>query len=379
MAGLSNLMTIGANAVNGYNTQQYINAERADQEAQMQARQQTYQPAANAQIAASGLSQAQSDGQAALVPQQTQVASTNLGTQQIAATGAQQTQPLLNQTANNQATVQAGMTGTQASLLSQTQSNMSLAQLSQNQQSAMRSTAGLYPAMMQGTDAVRNYVQQEADSGAYPELAGKKIGQVGLTPDGQNFVAQDDQGNVLVNTPVSHIQQAYQMTTPTDWKTVGNTLMGTRGGQVVSQTSAPEFKALQPGETGVITNGNNVTSSMQAAVPASQANRYTAPEVQTMQYLQKGNPKLSTTDAYAITNQAKTLSKEAFIQQGLPNMLTLGGARDANDATQKLMSAWDYMHPAPGLSQAPGSNSNPSSTINSLIGAQGTTPNPFTP
>src|ERR1700722_745110 len=109
MSGLSTIVNAEANAINGFNNQQYTNAVRNDQEAQMAARQGTYQPAADAQVAASGLSQAQSTAQTSLVPQQTQLASTNLGTQQIAASGAQANQPLLNQASNDQAQVQAGL------------------------------------------------------------------------------------------------------------------------------------------------------------------------------------------------------------------------------------------------------------------------------
>jgi hypothetical protein len=386
MSGLSTLVNATAGAINGYRDQQYQqNAQdyaqqvRANEELKMQAAQDTYQPQAQAQIAQAGLSQVQAQGQASLVPAQTQVAATQIGTQQSAADAAFARQPTLNQTADNQATVQAGTTGTQAQLLPQTQTNMRLQQLSQDHQASFGAVSGLYTTMMQGPQAVQQYMQKMADSGAYPSIAGKRIGTVGLTPDGQNFVTQDDQGNTLFQMPTQQIRQAYQMSLPTQWHNVGNTLVGTQGPNVTSQTSTPEFKVLQPGDTGVISQGNNITNSKQAAVPTEQANRYTAPEVQTMKFLQAGNPKLSTTDAFNIINQAKTLSKEAFVQQGLPNMLTMGGAKDANDATQKLISAWDYMHPAPGLSQAAGSNSNPSSTINSLIGAStaGTTPNPF--
>jgi hypothetical protein len=357
MSGLSTLINAGAGAIDGYRDQQYtqnaqdaLQEQRANQALKDAAAQQTYQPQAQAAVAQAGLSQAQNTAQTGLVPQQAALASTNLDTQQSAASTALQNQPLANQTATNQATTQAALTGAQATNAPQQAGDMQLQQAQADQQAHVTALTGLYSSMREGPQAAQQYVQKVADSGTYPNMQGKQIGQVGLTADGQNFVAQDSDGNQVFTLPVSALQQAYKMSIPTKFESVpmGGTLVGTQGGQVTSQTTAP--------------------------VPDAMANKYVAPEVQMTKYLQSGNSKMTNAQAFAMVNQAKTLSREAFVQQGLPNMLTIGGAKDANDATQKLLTAWDQMHPTPGLSQMPGSNTSGNPNIDSLIG---TTPNPF--
>lgn len=394
MSGLSFLTNL-AGEVNGYkqaqneqNAQDYAQAARANSELQMLAQQQTYQPQAQAQAAGFNLSAARSNAGLSLLPGATQVAQTQQQTQQSAADAALARQPTLNQTADNQATVQQGVTGTQAQLLPQTQANMRLDQLSQDQQRAMTSTAGLYGAMINGPDAVRNYVQKEADSGAYPELAGKQVGQVGLTPDGQTFVALDTQGNTLINAPVSHIQQAYQMTMPTEWHNVDGTLMGTQGGHVTQQVSAPKFQALKPGETGAITQGTNIVNSTQAPVPDAYAAAHQGVVVNTANWLMKNVPNLRPQDAFNMAKQANSMSREQFVANIMSNPTLNPSTGNPAQAAQRFSAIYDQLRAqgGAGLSSVPGSNTSPSDTINSLIGGADATQqsanavaNPFQP
>lgn len=354
--------------------QDYLQQLRANDEMKMRAQQQTYDPAAQAQVAQSNLSAGTSNAGLSLLPARTQLAQTQLGTQQIAADGAQQTQPLLNQTANNQATVQAGLTDTQVQTLPQVQGDMKLQQAVTDQQGHLTALNGLYGAMGEGADAARVYVQKVADSGQYPGLQGKQIGKVGLSADGQNFVALDPQGNVLTQLPVSAIQRAHQMSVPTEWKTAGNTLFGVQGGQVTSQTSAPEFKALAPGQTGVVTQGNKITNSTQAPVPPELANQHDSALVKNAKWIAANVTGGDNKKALALAQQANSMSKAQFISTALPNMMTMGKMTPA-EAVNNLSQAYDMIRAqgAPGLSDAPASNTNYSDTINSLIGGPSTT------
>lgn len=368
MSGLSFLTNL-AGEINGYkqaqneqNAQDYAQAARANSELQMLAQQQTYQPQAQAQVAQAGLSQAQSSAQASLVPQQAQLASTTLGTQQSAATAAAARQPVLNQTADNQAAVQQGVTGTQAQLLPQAQANMKLDQLGADQQAALRSTAGLYGAMMQGADSVRNYVQKEADSGAYPTLSGKQVGQVGLTPDGQTFVALDTQGNTLVNTPVSHIQQAFQMVNPAQTVTA------------------------KPGESIFSVRNGSATQIGYAPVPEQFSMQHDSALVKNAKWISANVTGGDNAKALKLAQQANSMSKAQFIAQALPNMMSVGGVTDPNKATSVLSNAYDMIRQSDnaGLSSVPNSNTSGNSIINSLIGGSSTNPsaavdNPFAP
>jgi hypothetical protein len=376
MSGLSTFINAGAGAINGYRDQQYQqNAQdyaqqvRANDELKMQAAQQTYQPQAQAQVAQAGLSTAQANGNASLVPQQTQLASSQLDGK-IAA------QPYINETGTNTAQIQAGTTGTQAKLLPQTQTNMKLAQLSADHQASFGAVSGLYTAMMQGAPTAQAYMQKMADSGAYPSISGKKIGTVGLTPDGQNFAAQDDQGNTLFTLPTQAIQQAYQMSKPTDWKVAGNTLFGVQGGRVTSQTSAPEFKPLRPGETGVTVQGGQIVNSTTAPVPKEFSDQHQSAFVKNVRFLADNVTKGDYNSAVKIAQQANSMSKAQFLAMTLPNMMTLGNMK-AGDAVSNLSQAYDMIRGqdggTPGLSNMPNSNTNPTSTIDSLIGGPNAT------
>ncbi|MEJ0004379.1 MAG: hypothetical protein WDN30_14125 [Pararobbsia sp.] len=250
-AGLSQLQ---ANSAAGL-----IPQESADAQLKMLAAQTTYQPQAQAQIAQAGLSQLQANSAASLIPQQTGVASTQLQTAQTAADGALQRQPAINQAAANQATVQAGVTGTQAQMLPQQQTDMQLQRAQADQQQHVSALTGLYTSMMEGPSAAKAYVQKVADSGAYPGLQGKQIGTVGLTSDGQNFAATDTQGNEVFQIPTSSIQSAFKMSRPTEWHEVkpGSTLIGTQGGNISTSTQAPVPDAFSNQHAGVTVNTAN--------------------------------------------------------------------------------------------------------------------------
>lgn len=383
MSGLSTIINSTAGAINGYrdqayqqNQQDYLQAMRANDELKMQAAQQTYQPQAQAQVAAAGLSQAQAQGATSLVPAQTNLAATNIGTAQIAADGAQARQPDVNSTAANQAKVQAGVTGAQADMLPQTTTDMRLAQASEDQKAHLGAIGGLYTAMMQGPDATRAYVQQVADAGGYPGIAGKQIGQVGLTPDGQNFVAQDAQGNQLFALPVSTLQQVHQMQVPTEWHPVGGTLFGTQGGRITTQASAPEFKALRPGETGVVQQGNTITTATQAPVPPEFTAQHSGVTVNTANWLMKNVPNLKAQDAFNMAKQANTMSREQFVSTILGNPMLNTDMRNPGAQAQKYGQIYDTLRAqsgAPGLSNVPASNTSGNPIIDSLIGGPTTT------
>lgn len=366
--------------------QDYLQQQRADQEAQMAARQQTYQPAADAQNAQYGLSQATAQGQTSLVPQQTQLASTNLDTQQSAATAGLNRQPTVNQTADNQATAQKGFSSAQVDMLPTTLADYKAKGYIDDQTMHVASLNGLYNSMLAGPASAKQYVQNMANAGVYPNFTGHQIGQVGLTPDGQNFVIQDTGGNVLSQVPVSSIQQAHSMAIPTEWHAVGDTLMGTQGGRITQQQSAPQFKALRPGETGVVTQGNNITNSTQAPVPDAFANQHDSALVKNAKWISANVTGGDNTKALALAQQANSMSKAQFISTALPNMMTMGNMKPA-DAVNNLSQAYDMIRAqgTPGLSNAPASNTSGSSTIDSLIGGPSTTnpastiDNPFQP
>lgn len=372
--GLSLAQGINAasGAINGYrsaqwaqNQEDYSEAARANAEAQMLAQQQTYQPAANAQIAQAGLSQAQAQGQASLVPQQTQVASTMLGTQQSAADAALTRQPVLNQTANNQAQAGATQAATAAAIAPTQGATAQLGALSQEQQAHLGALNGLYTAMMQGPDVTKSYIQQVADSGAFPSIAGKQIGQVGITKDGQNFVALDTQGNSIFAIPTQALKQVRQMSIPTEWH------------------------PLKPGESLASTQGGAVTGLTTAPVPAAYSNERDPAVVKTANWLAQNVTGGDTNKAYNMARQATTMSREQFVATTLPNMMTVGGMTDPTKAAATLNSVYDNMRAmssggAPGLSNAPGSNTSGGSTIDYLIGGANpsgtsTVSNPYAP
>lgn len=363
----------------------YQQALHADQEAQMAAAQQTYQPLANARVAQAGLSQAQAQGQTSLVPGATQIGLTQQATQQSADSAALARQPTLNQTADDAAAVQAGAASTQRSLLPQTMGDTKIQQATQDQNVHVQALNGLYGAMIEGAPAAKAYVQKIADSGQYPGLVGKQVGQVGLTADGQNFVAQDAQGNEIFTLPVSSIQQAHSMAVPTEWKTVGDTLVGTQGGRVTQQYSAPKFTALKPGETGVVSQGTNVVNATQAPVPDAYAAAHQGVTVNTANWLMKNVPGIKAQDAFNMAKQANSMSREQFVATIMGNPMLNTSAGNPAQAAQRFGAIYDQlrtMNSAPGLSNAPGSNTSGNSIIDTLIGGANpstTAANPFVP
>jgi hypothetical protein len=385
MSGLSTIINSTAGAINGFrdqqyqqNQQDYLQAVRANDELKMQAAQQTYQPQAQAQVAAAGLSQAQANSATSLVPAQTNLASTNLGTAQSAASAAQARQPVLNDTADNQAAVQQGFSSAQHDMLPMTLADFKAKGVLEDQTQHVAAFNGLYNSMMAGADSAKQYVQKMADAGFY--LPGKQIGQVGLSQDGQNFVIQDPQGNMLTQFPVSAIQQAHALSVPTEWHAVGDTLMGTQGGRVTATQSAPQFKSLRPGETGVIQNGNSITNATQAPVPPELVNQHSGVTVNTAQWLMKNIPGIKPQDAFNMAKQANTMSREQFVSTILGNPMLNTDMRNPGAQAQKYGQIYDALRAqqsVPGLSNAPASNTSGNSIIDSLIGG-GAANNPTT-
>ncbi len=366
MSGLSTIINSTAGAINGYrdqgyqqNAQDYAQAVRANDELKMQAAQSTYQPQAQAQIAQAGLSTAQANGQASLVPGVTQIAATNQQTAQSAADAALARQPSLNQTADNQAANALGFSSAQHEMLPTTLADFKAKGYLDDQTLHVAALNGLYNSMMSGPDSAKQYVQNMAAAGVYPNLSGKQIGQVGLSPDGQNFVAQDTDGNALFQLPVSSIQQAHSMSIPTEWHEVkpGATLAGTQGGRV--------------------------TTTAQAPVPEQFSTQHDSALVKNAKWISANVTGGDNKKALALAQQANSMSKAQFISASLPNMMALGNMQ-ANDAVNKLSQTYDMIRSqgdgTPGLSNAPASNTSGSQIIDSLIGnPANTAANPFAP
>ncbi|RQS39786.1 hypothetical protein [Burkholderia sp. Bp8990] len=358
MSGLSNVINAAAGAINGYrdqqyrqNEQDYLQAARADQELKMQAAQSTYEPQAQAAIAQAGLSAAQANGSASLVPQQTQLASTDLSNRQ-------------------------GFSSAQHEMLPTTLADLKAKGFLDDQTMHVSALNGLYNSMLSGPDAVKQYVSNIAGTGLYPNLAGKQIGQVGLSQDGQTFVAQDTDGNQIFSLPVAAIQQAHQMAVPTEWHAVGDSLIGTQGGRVTAQQSTTKFNALRPGETGVVTQGGQIMSSTQAPVPQEFSGMHDSALVKNAKWIAANVTNGDTTKALSLAQQANSMSKAQFIAMALPNMMTIGNMQP-NDAVNKLSQAYDAIRgqdATPGLSNAPGSNSSGNTIIDSLINGPGGAP-----
>lgn len=393
MSGLSTIINSTAGAINGFRDQQYqqqqqdyLQAMRANDELKMQAAQQTYQPQAQAQVAQAGLSAATANGQASLIPAQTNLASTNLGTAQSAATAALNRQPTVNDTADNQAAVQNGFSSAQHEMLPMTLADMKAKGVLDDQTQHVAAFNGLYNSMMAGADSAKQYVQKMADAGFY--LPGKQIGQVGLSQDGQNFMIQDPQGNMLTQFPVSAIQQAHAMSVPTEWHAVGDTLMGTQGGRVTATQSAPQFKTMRPGETGVVQQGNTITNQTQAPVPPEFTAQHSGVTVNTANWLMKNVPGMKAQDAFNMAKQANTMSREQFVSTILGNPMLNTDMRNPGAQAQKYGQIYDTLRAqsgAPGLSNASASNTSGNPIIDSLIGGPSTTnpantiANPYAP
>lgn len=368
MSGLSTVINAGAGAINGYQQQQYtqnaqdaLQEQRTNQALKDAAAQQTYQPQAQAAIAGAGLSQAQSTAQASLVPAQTGVAATNLDTQQQAATSANARQPVVNQIADNQATTQSDLTGAQAANAPQQAGDMKLQQAQADQQSHVTALTGLYSSMREGPQAAAQYVQKVADSGQYPGLQGKQIGQVGLTPDGQNFVAQDTEGNQVFTLPVSALQQAYKMSIPT------------------------EFHDVKPGSSLIGTQGGNITSTTQAAVPDGWKNMHAPAVVQTADWITKNMPGVNPAKAIEMAKAASTMSRANWVATMAGKYAMPGQEKNAGALAQQMGQLYDNIQKgsSPGLSNVGGSNSGSPSIIDSLIGGGNnptqTIDNPYAP
>jgi len=163
--------------------------------------------------------------------------------------------------------------------------------------------------------------------------------------------------------PTQSIRAARAATIPTQWQDVkpGSTLIGTQGGQITSQTTAPVPDAFSAQHAGVVVNTAN--------------------------WLMKNMPQLKPQDAFNMAKQANTMSREQFVSTIMGNPMLNTDMTNPAASAQKFGAIYDQLRAqngggTPGLSSMPASNTSGNDIIDSLIGGANpaaTASNPYAP
>lgn len=186
-----------------------------------------------------------------------------------------------------------------------------------------------------------------------PEQRKAPITAVGLTKDPktgeQVFVAQDAQGNPIIQMSQSQMKRIRDSVGKTDLKVLnaGDSLVGVKDGQASVLATAPE--------------------------KASTLKQHTPAEVQTMEWLMSKGVAKDANGAWDMVRSAREKTRNAFVMDYVGKNALPGS--DTNKMADEAGKIYDNLKSGAGLHQAPGatpSNSGAPGTvdprINSLIG-----------
>ena len=188
----------------------------------------------------------------------------------------------------------------------------------------------LYDAIQTGNpDIVRGYIQNSLNTGLFPQLKGKTVGEVGSAKgtDGKPvIVAKDDAGQVIFQMSMDELQR------------------------VRSAMAKPENIKLNDGDTVVQVRGNQITPLYTAPVsPGKAADREgkKPAEVQLAEWLIKSRVAPNEAEAWRLVRSSKEKSKASFVQE---YVLKTAGIVDASKAAADAGKMWDSQNqtaPAP--------------------------------
>ena len=200
---------------------------------------------------------------------------------------------------------------------------------------------GIVDAIASGNQSiVAQYVQRSIDTGLFPEIAGRRVGQVGTMrgADGKPVVvALDANGQELFRFTKENLDQARAAGQKIELKTVnaGDSLVKIQGGTVTPMYTAPES-----------------VKTANAKKPALQQN---------LEFLQE-KFKMTPQQALDYLNQGKTETKQQFLMRHLGRIAQTGrpttqqDVADANTLYEQIQQATGTNtapSAAPGAARAP--------------------------
>lgn len=163
--------------------------------------------------------------------------------------------------------------------------------------------SNLYEAIQTGNqNVVRTYIQNSLNTGLFPQLKGKKVGEVGSIKgaDGKPvIVAKDDAGQVIFQMSMDELQR------------------------VRDAMAKPETMKLNDGDTVVQVKGGKATPLYTAPVSPSKAAERMGPLERDVGYLMKFHGKTKD-EALAFVNSAKTMSRNQFVLKSITDSVALG-------------------------------------------------------
>lgn len=161
----------------------------------------------------------------------------------------------------------------------------------------------LYDAIQTGNpDIVRGYIQNSLNTGLFPQLKGKTVGEVGSVKGANGkpaIVAKDDTGQVIFQMSLDELQR------------------------VRSAMAKPETMKLNDGDTVVQVRGNQITPLYTAPVSPGKAAEKMGPLERDVTYL-VGKHGMTKDQALAHLNASKTMSREQFVLKSITDTVALG-------------------------------------------------------